>query len=325
MVAATCGQERERGETMRVGIQYACYGTWTLACQQAGLKVEWHRQPGSKEANKVLAINFPNVFPGWYYEIAHPENAYLKDVDIIVGSPPCIGFSSANPAACLEHPSNQEFINMFDFISKSDAKYFVVEIVPNVKKAEYTTIWNAALSKVTGKFRWVAPVFTTSHFHSVQKRTRVYIVGSRDTSVSLGNIFDGLSVGDSITPESVISKFEDEFNNYELDDKIMTKLIRVDGTPRVGMFRLLEKHVNISRTEPVPTITRSAVQLYHYNDKRTLAVPEVAALMGLPDGYNITAGNENMGILQRSARIASGVDVPFTTHLLKYLVNEVFI
>lgn len=58
-----------------------------------------------------------------------------KNIDVIVGGPPCHGFSQKGKRKIMDDPRNYLFKYFFEVVSVVRPKYFVLENVPNILTA----------------------------------------------------------------------------------------------------------------------------------------------------------------------------------------------
>lgn len=73
----------------------------------------------------VIAEDISNVDP-CKLKMKHPQ------IDIIVGGPPCQGFSQKGKRLSLDDPRNFLFMQFVKFVKEFRPKYFVLENVPNI-------------------------------------------------------------------------------------------------------------------------------------------------------------------------------------------------
>lgn len=97
--------------------------------------------------NVSLAIEFDSSIAN-AYKLNHPHTTvYNEDIcsmdfvelhkqhtniDIVVGGPPCQGFSQKGKRLQLDDPRNFLFLRFVDFVKEFNPKYFVIENVPNI-------------------------------------------------------------------------------------------------------------------------------------------------------------------------------------------------
>ena len=295
------------------GIYFATYGHWCLALQQAGYRVLWQVQPDIRNpkyldrfASKVLYTNFPNI-------PVYTPNKFNDKVDIIVGSPPCIGFSQGNPSSGPDHWANRNFIKCFEKIEELQPKYFLIEIVPRILKIGQTT-YKEALSKVED-YNINPHIFEISEYGVPAKRKRLYLFGSKEYLV---NLLGTLPKRNLMPCSKILDKYA---YSPQPDGKNLLSILKKDGTPKKGPFNnALRKSRILDRNKPVFTITGMAfTDMRHPSGQRFLTIQEIADLMGFPAGYKYCTTS----IGTKCRIIASGVDIRFTKLLLEHLRRNI--
>ncbi|MEA3190536.1 MAG: (cytosine-5)-methyltransferase 1 [Thermoplasmata archaeon] len=109
------------------------------------------------------------------------QAAGISKVDIVVGGPPCQGFSQAGnrDAADERNALVKHFVRLVGELRPS---YFVMENVPGLRKTEHT-VGNSYLEWILGKFKALTYELTFSQLTAAdygvpQNRRRVVIIGS---------------------------------------------------------------------------------------------------------------------------------------------------
>jgi DNA (cytosine-5)-methyltransferase 1 len=315
---------------MTAGVYYATYGHWTISLLQAGYDVQWHVQPNIKNfnlkdafANNILLNNFPEIPIPSAKEFDRMGG--LDDgVDIICGSPPCIGFSRGNPTSGADHPANKNFINMFEFIAYYQPKYYLVEMVPRILTIAKELV-ERALGKV-GMYNNDYMVMEASSYGAAQVRKRVYFFGFLKSLNMMVSPPSTLFKRKALAIQEVLPKeLIDKFDKYEPDGVLLRSNYTRDGKLQIGPYSIVgTPERRLSRTiKPdgqMFTITYASVSnCLHYSKERFLSVPEVKLLMGLPEDYWLPDYNAQT----QSKCIASGVDIRFASYLLRHIANEV--
>ena len=98
-----------------------------------------------------------------------------KDVDIVVGGPPCQGFSEANRQRLIDDPRNQLYKNFVQIVDKVKPKFFVMENVKGMLKVKDQVIEDfAAIGYVA-----TAHILNACDFGVPQNRERLIYIGNR--------------------------------------------------------------------------------------------------------------------------------------------------
>lgn len=114
-----------------------------------------------------------------------------KDLDLIIGGPPCQGFSSHRiKNAGVNDPRNELLIRYYDFVKIFQPKMFLVENVPGLlweKHKDYLN--NFKMLAANSGYNIVGPLKLNAKDYGVpQNRNRVFILGLRDDiSISEGD------------------------------------------------------------------------------------------------------------------------------------------
>lgn len=98
-----------------------------------------------------------------------------KDVDIVVGGPPCQGFSEANRQRLIDDPRNQLYKNFVQIVDKVKPKFFVMENVKGMMTVKDQVIedFEAIGYKVS------AHVLNARDYGVPQNRERLIYIGNR--------------------------------------------------------------------------------------------------------------------------------------------------
>ncbi|SHF98088.1 DNA cytosine methyltransferase [Ornithinibacillus halophilus] len=138
--------------------------------------------------NQNLAENFSNK-----EEILQG----LQNIDVVIGGPPCQGFSMAGGRirkknAFLEDPRNYLFKFYFKIIQRFEPKYFVIENVPGMKSLKNGLILEEIINTFedesnfkNGRYYLTTKVVSADEFGVPQARKRFIIIGSKFAEVDM--------------------------------------------------------------------------------------------------------------------------------------------
>lgn len=131
----------------------------------------------NKDAAKTYAANFPNAAVHICSVQDYISNNLKGSADLVIGGPPCQGFSSLG-SRNDEDARNQLWRDFMEVVFASDAKFFIMENVPNfLKSREYQEL--SQLLARDGRFEHSARVLNSAHFGGAQGRKRAFVVGWR--------------------------------------------------------------------------------------------------------------------------------------------------
>ena len=98
-----------------------------------------------------------------------------KDVDVVVGGPPCQGFSEANRQRLIDDPRNQLYKNFVQIVDKVKPKFFVMENVKGMLKVKNQVIEDF----VAIGYSATAYVLNACDYGVPQNRERLIYIGNR--------------------------------------------------------------------------------------------------------------------------------------------------
>ncbi len=177
----------------------------------------------NKEAIETYNYNFKNA-KGLFIDILNLSEEEIKSnfgdfntIDIIVGGPPCQGFSSANRNKVNDDPRNKLFFQFVKFVDLYNPKVVVIENVRGIvtenngyAKDQIYKIFEERGYKVTHK------ILDASEYGVPQKRMRNFFVATKNIDFK----FDDLKV---IKKKVTVKDALMDLYNYENDDEIIKK------------------------------------------------------------------------------------------------------
>ena len=110
-------------------------------------------------------------------EILSTFDLKVREVDGIVGGPPCQGFSIIGHRDACD-PRNQLFIQFFEIVNDATPKFFLAENVLGILSPKNSQIIEQALSKVEDRYEILAPIrLVATKFGIPTTRERVFFYG----------------------------------------------------------------------------------------------------------------------------------------------------
>ncbi|MEV8212520.1 DNA cytosine methyltransferase [Leifsonia sp. NPDC077715] len=162
---------------------FAGCGGMTIGFAAEGFKpilaVEW-----DKAAAATYAANFGegHVIPG---DIAQVSDEEIPEADIIIGGPPCQGFSNLG-LKNLDDPRNQLWREYMRFVAKAHPKVFVIENVDRFSKSpEFQMLLAEADHGALREYELRFGVLNAADYGVAQRRKRTIIIGSRIGAIEL--------------------------------------------------------------------------------------------------------------------------------------------
>jgi DNA (cytosine-5)-methyltransferase 1 len=253
------------------------------------------------------------------------EERYNKDkkqIDIIVGGPPCQGFSIAGKRDTKD-PRNSLFMEFVKYLDYFKPKVFMMENVMGIlsmKTSQGESVIDIIMSFFTVNYKCKIMKLYASDFEVPQNRRRVIIFGIRkdlDIEPSEPHI---ISV-DRIPVKTILIKKEDIEQSYFLSKKAIEGIVRkkenakANGNGFGAQFLDPDKP---SYTIPARYWKDGYDALVRYSDSeiRRLTITELKRIQSFPDNY-ILDGSKKDVIIQ----IGNAVAPKFAYHLGKHIIK----
>lgn len=122
-----------------------------------------------------------------------------EDIDIIVGGPPCQGFSSANQQRIIDDPRNKLYKYFLEAVEKVSPKFVVMENVRGMLTVADQVIqdFNSIETKEGFKYKADYELLNSYDFSVAQSRERLFYIAIRsdivdDKKIMARNIFDDI-------------------------------------------------------------------------------------------------------------------------------------
>ena len=223
-----------------------------------------------------------------------------KTIDVIIGGPPCQGFSMAGNIGrkFIDDSRNQLFKEFVRVVEVVQPKYFVMENVARL----FTHNKGETKKEIIESFKKLGyyvecKVLNTVDFGIPQVRSRVVFIGNK---VSNNIIFPTKTAQQRMSVKEAIEKFpvlqsgeKSTFPNHiamKHSEQMLEKMSHIsDGgnrneipesiRPQTGDVR---KYIRYKSTEPSVCVTGDMRKIFHYAQNRALTVRELATLQTFP-------------------------------------------
>lgn len=199
----------------------------------------------------IKAVEFDQMIASTY-ALNHPDTKIIVndiqnidtsrefqegEADIIIGGPPCQGFSMAGArirTGFISDPRNYLFKHYFNIVKTVNPKIFLMENVKGILTMKNGVIFNEILRKFSDKSNFNGSSYNVYHkilkasdFGIPQDRERVIIIGIKDGEIDIEDIFlsaknrikkkelsyfDKITVWDAISNLSDIEESKEVFN-----------------------------------------------------------------------------------------------------------------
>jgi DNA (cytosine-5)-methyltransferase 1 len=223
-----------------------------------------------------------------------------KVIDVIIGGPPCQGFSMAGNIGrkFIDDSRNQLFKEFARIVEIVQPNYFVMENVARLfthNKGET----KKEIIELFKKMNYIVEckVVNTADFGIPQVRNRVLFIGNR---ISNNIVFPTKTIDKPISIKEAIDKLpklksgeKSKIPNHismKHSEQMLEKMKYVsDGGNRNEIPELIRpksgdvrKYIRYKSTEPAVCVTGDMRKIFHYSQNRALTVRELATLQTFP-------------------------------------------
>lgn len=243
----------------------------------------------------------------------------IKKVDLIIGGPPCQGFSIAGKRI-IDDERNKLYKSFVDFVKFYKPSVFLMENVPNIVSMGQGIVKETIIKDFeTLGYKVVCKVLLASEFGVPQNRRRAFFIGTKNKTEFLfpqpinqktvsskeaisdlteKSIIDGTKY--KTEPKSdyqkMIRKGSNSIFNHEITNHSEQTVEIIDMVPDGGNYKNLPEHlhktrnVNIAWTrlnsqKPSFTIDTGHRHHFHYKFNRVPTVRESARIQSFPDSF----------------------------------------
>ena len=234
-----------------------------------------------------------------------------KDVDIIIGGPPCQGFSLAGNIArnFLEDDRNSLFNEFVRFVSVVNPKMFIMENVATMathSKGKTIELITSAFENAGAGYKVKWEILNSADYGIAQERRRIVIVGIRkDIDASFAfpeKTSKKRTVKDAIGDLPPLQSGEESpipnHNAMKHTQQMLEKMSYVkDGGTRLDIPEELRptsgdarKYIRYNSQKPSVCVTGDMRKIFHYSQNRALTCRELARIQSFPDSF-IFKGN----------------------------------
>lgn len=142
--------------------------------------------------------------------VDHIEDYIDEDIDIVVGGPPCQGFSEANRQRVIDDPRNKLYKYFVQAVEKIAPKFVVMENVKGMLKVADQVVEDYESLRITknGKeffYKVKYQIINSEHFSVAQSRERLIYIAIRND----------LMESRHITPEDIFEQITENCRNHK--------------------------------------------------------------------------------------------------------------
>ena len=260
--------------------------------------------------------------PEKFNDLYNKEN---KNIDIVVGGPPCQSFSIAGKRD-KNDPRNALFMEYVKYLDYFEPKAFIMENVIGMisKKTESGEhVIDIIMEQLNRNYHCTINKLYASDFEVPQNRRRVIIIGIRKDFNILPKEIEPIikTIQDRIPVKSILLPRELVDKKYYLSAKALAGIANKKKTNKEKGFGFGAQMLNFDK--PSYTIPArywkdgyDALVKYNEQDIRRLTITELKRIQSFPDDYIIDGSKKDI-IMQ----IGNAVACKFAYHLGNYIIN----
>ncbi len=290
----------------------------------AGIDI-WDKAVQSYNQNyhhKAYCYDLTQLSPEKFNELYNKEN---KNVDILVGGPPCQTFSIAGKRD-KNDPRNSLFMEYVKYLNYFKPKAFIMENVIGMlskKTANGENVIDIIMEQLNIDYNCIINKLYASDFEVPQNRRRTIIIGIRKDLNILPKKPEPIItiVKDRIPVKSILIPKEEVDKKYYLSEKALVGIVNKKSVNKEKGFGFGAQMLDFDKpsyTIPARYWKDGYDALVKYNEKeiRRLTITELKRIQSFPDNYIIDGSNKDI-IMQ----IGNAVACKFAYYLGKYIIN----
>jgi len=162
---------------------YTGAGGLDIGFHRAGFNITW-----ANDIDKYATATYQNLFPNHDVRTGSLLDQELPDknnIDVVVGGPPCQGFSVAGKMDPND-PRSQHVWNFMGVVQKMEPRVFVME---NVKGLAVNSRWKGLLDSLQKEARKMGyntriELLNASHYGVPQARERMFLIGTKEGKIT---------------------------------------------------------------------------------------------------------------------------------------------
>jgi DNA (cytosine-5)-methyltransferase 1 len=351
-------KNRSRNKPLAVDL-FAGAGGLSLAAMEVGFEiafaiendayaVETYKKNLLTREGARNATVLENSILEYSAEQARADHLRDKQCDLLLGGPPCQGFSAHRILdAGVNDPRNQLLLAYFDFVKALRPRVFLVENVPGLLWDRHRDFLQKFYDEgMRAKYHLFQPVTLDARDFGVpQRRKRVFILGVREAEIVKGFNWPPVATHFPASKASDGQKVwlsckhvfeaapEGDDNNFHM--KHGAELVEAfrktppNGGSRKDSGRILQCHIEhdghkdvygrINPSEPAPTMTTACInpskgRFVHPTEHHGITVRQAARIQTFPDSYKFVGGLTAAG-----RQIGNAVPVDMGKYLISYI------
>jgi len=220
-------------------------------------------------------------------EFAEKYNVPKESIDVVVGGPPCQGFSVVTGSDKSDERNNR-VVDFIEYVSFYKPDVCLMENVSGILSMEDGEVVNNIIQEFKNlDYNMSVDKHNAADYGVPQSRKRVLFVGKYD-DISTTN----KSENKEKTVSDALSKVNEQHPNHNISnlaDKTVEKIKNTKQGEEIYESFGIQKKLNPNK--PAPTLVASGWQFAHPTEPRSLTIHERALLQSFPRDY-VFKGNK---------------------------------
>lgn len=248
----------------------------------------------------------------------------IPKVDLIVGGPPCQGFSTANPNRVFDDPRNFLFKEYARIISEAEPKVFLMENVRGILTLDKGRVFKAIKAEFEELgYHLYEKVLNAVNFGVPQIRNRVILIGVKKEITAEFKYPTPLTTRHLTVGDTILNRtFHPDDVNHTFSNLTPTNLERLKYIPQGGSLKdcpdylwnnsdLKRSMRRLDASKPSYTIVHNNCDhYYHPTEDRRITIKEMALLQSYPQNY-VFMGSK----AEQSRQVGNSVPVNLAYHI----------
>lgn len=212
---------------------------------------------------ETYTYNHPEVDPnriilGDIQELAKTIHNLIDDIkiDVVIGGPPCQGFSNANKQRVINDPRNKLYKEFVEVVQTVQPHFFIMENVIGMKNIAHQVIEDFKNAGYETEYS----VLNAADFGIPQNRKRIFFIGN-NLGINNKLIFEALSKNHMVKKFTLQDAIEDLPKLNPLRIKNSTKFESEETGKRISFYKIQNPN------EYIRDINAKSDPMYLYNHK----------------------------------------------------------
>ncbi|MGJ1496573.1 DNA cytosine methyltransferase [Sphingobacterium spiritivorum] len=260
----------------------------------------------------------------------------VPQAEVLVGGPPCQGFSTANPNRSFDDPRNHLFKEYSRILSIVNPKIFVMENVSGMLTMQKGKVLEIILNELENQgYNVKYKILNSKDFGAPQSRRRVILVGVRK-DITINYKYPEVLYNDSnyVTVGKVLleNPMPKGVKNHDIGKLTELNLRRLQYIPEGGSMKNcpLELQNNSDLKRAMRRLNSNDVSYtivhnncdhyYHPIENRRITIREMARLQGYPDSFEFIGSKS-----EQSRQVGNSVPIKLAEAIaqsVSYLLNQ---